>query len=60
MTVVRFPEMVSTEATERVCRNCKWRSDEFTSVCVNADSSKCADFVDADDTCMAFEVNDDG
>ena len=60
MTVVRFPEMVSTEATEQVCQNCRFQSDEFTSVCVNGDSPRCADFVAADDTCEAFEVTDNG
>ena len=38
-----------------VCRNCKWRSDEFTSSCVNGCSPNRGDFVMADDTCHEFE-----
>ena len=37
------------------CKNCEYRSDEFTSVCVNPDSPKCADFVCADDACERWE-----
>ena len=37
------------------CKNCEYRSDEFTSVCVNPDSPKCADFVSADDACDHWE-----
>lgn len=37
------------------CATCRYRSDEFTSVCVNPDSPKCADFVDADDACEHWE-----
>lgn len=39
----------------RKCANCKYRSDEFTSVCVNPDSPKRADFVSADDACEHWE-----
>lgn len=45
---------------DHCCRTCKYRSDEFTSVCVNADSEHCADFVMADDTCPKFERKQDG
>lgn len=55
MTVIRMADMGSSGTTKKVCRDCRWRSDEFASVCVNADSSKCTDFVDADDSCTAWE-----
>ena len=37
------------------CSTCKWRSDDFTSVCTNGDSERRADFVDADDNCECWE-----
>ena len=37
------------------CKNCRYRSDEFTSVCVNPDSPKRADFVREDDGCEWWE-----
>ena len=37
------------------CKKCRWRPDEFTSVCVNPDSPKCADFVREDDGCEWWE-----
>ena len=40
---------------KHVCANCKWRSDEFTSVCVNDASEHLADFVKADDECEWWE-----
>lgn len=40
---------------EHICGNCDWRSDDFTSVCVNGDSPNCADFVDFTDTCEHWE-----
>lgn len=43
----------------KVCENCRWRSDEFTSVCCNSDSKHCADYVCADDTCEFFERRED-
>ena len=38
------------------CASCKWLSDDFTSVCVNSDSPRCADFVSADYWCKEYEV----
>ena len=37
------------------CKNCKWRSDNFTSVCVNGESERRADFVCEDDSCEKWE-----
>lgn len=59
MTVIRFTEMGLSGTTKQICQNCKWWSDEFTSACVNADSPRCADFVEKDDTCECFEVKND-
>ena len=39
----------------RKCATCRYRSDEFTSVCVNSYSPKRADFVSADDACEHWE-----
>lgn len=36
---------------KKTCATCRWRSDAFTSVCVNAESDHRADYVDADCTC---------
>lgn len=36
---------------DKRCSNCKWRSDDFTSVCVNDESDHLADFVEANETC---------
>ena len=47
--------MKKNEKSEKRCWNCKWLSDDFTSVCVNAKSEHRADFVDADDLCAEFE-----
>lgn len=41
------------------CGNCKWRSDDFTSVCVNDASDYLADFVDADGVCECWEQKKD-
>ena len=38
-----------------ICANCEWRSDEFTSVCVNDASDHLADFVEAEGTCECWE-----
>jgi len=38
------------------CESCRWRSDEFTSVCVNDASDHLADFVSADDRCEEWEA----
>lgn len=45
----------SANGTPRVCETCKWRSDDFRSVCVNDESDNLADFVDANDTCDKWE-----
>lgn len=47
--------MKEQNGTTRTCATCRYRSDGFTSVCVNPDSPKRADFVDADDACMCFK-----
>ena len=39
------------------CGDCWWLSDRFTCVCVNEQSSHCADFVRLDDTCPYFDVD---
>lgn len=44
---------------DHCCRNCEYRSDEFTSACVNADSEHCEDFVMADDTCEHWKEKTD-
>ncbi len=44
---------------QQACKNCHYRSDDFTSVCVNADSDRVADFVMPDDWCEEWEGNDD-
>ena len=36
------------------CATCRYRSDEFTSVCVNDQSSRCADFVEKDYWCPEY------
>lgn len=40
---------------DKRCENCKWRSDEFTSVCVNDASDHLADFVEANQVCEHWE-----
>lgn len=47
--------MIKEKNQEHVCKNCKWRSDDFTSVCVNDASDHLADFVMADDNCPEWE-----
>ena len=42
------------------CETCRWRSDDFTSVCVNADSDHVADFVSAIDVCDEWEHRMEG
>jgi len=37
------------------CFYCKWLTDEFTSICWNDESERCADFVDFTDTCEHWE-----
>ena len=46
---------VSKVLAQRGCKNCKWRSDDFTSVCVNDASDHLADYVMADDVCECWE-----
>ena len=41
------------------CANCKWRSDDFTSVCVNDASDKLADFVRPEESCPEWEGTDE-
>ena len=41
------------------CMSCKWRSDDFMSVCINSDSAYCADFVSNDMRCREYERADD-
>ena len=40
----------------RVCMNCKWRSDGFMSACINDESEHLADYVDEADTCPEWEA----
>lgn len=40
----------------RACKNCKWRSDGYNSVCVNDASDHLADFVEADGFCGCWEA----
>lgn len=40
---------------KKSCDNCKWRSDEFTSVCVNDRSDRLADFVEGGECCSEWE-----
>lgn len=42
----------------KTCCTCKWYSDPFVSVCVNADSEHCADFVEPGETCEEWEEKD--
>ena len=44
---------------DKRCENCKWRSDDFTSVCVNDESDHLADFVEADGVCDCWEMLND-
>lgn len=46
----------SANGTPRVCETCKWRSDDFTSVCVNDESDHLADFVETDCVCEWWET----
>lgn len=43
----------------KTCMTCKWCHDpEFTSVCVNSDSEKCADFAFDDYWCELWEEDE--
>lgn len=37
------------------CYNCAWLSDMYVSVCCNAQSDHCADFVSVGDRCQYWE-----
>ena len=50
-----YDDMIEEKQQEHVCKNCKWRSDDFTSVCVNDASDHLADFVMPDDGCEEWE-----
>ena len=41
------------------CEKCEWRSDDFSSVCVNGESPHRADFVDRNDCCDVFKAKRD-
>ncbi len=43
------------EFFDGLCASCKWRSDDFTSVCVNDASDHLADFVAWNDFCEKWE-----
>lgn len=47
------------ENHEKKCATCKWRSDGFTSVCVNDRSDRLADFVMPDEVCDEWEEADE-
>ena len=51
----RHDKAVEEMKNGKVCATCKWRSDEFTSVCVNDASDHLADFVTGDMTCTEWE-----
>ena len=55
-----FLKSVADMLRDGTCRNCEFRSDDFTSVCVNSDSSHCADFVCANDSCEYFKEKKNG
>jgi len=40
---------------EKLCSNCKWLSDSFSSVCCNSQSEHCADFVEKETVCQQWE-----
>lgn len=55
-----FLKTVADMLRDGTCRNCEYRSDDFTSACVNADSQNCADFVSANDSCEHFKEKKNG
>ena len=55
-----FLKAVAGMLRDGTCRNCEYRSDDFTSACVNADSPHCADFVSANDSCEHFKEKKNG
>ena len=48
------------ERSIRCCATCKWRSDDFDSVCVNDASDHLADFVYADQCCPEWQPSEGG
>lgn len=50
---------MSDENLVKCCASCKWRSDDFSSVCVNDASDSLADFVSTDDYCDCWEGRKD-
>jgi hypothetical protein len=44
---------------EQKCKNCKYHDSAFSWVCVNADSSYCADFTDNEDWCSEYRDRED-
>lgn len=44
---------------EKTCGACKWRSDDFSSVCTNGNSPNRGDFVLAEDSCDEFEEEEE-
>ena len=45
------------EQDKKVCNNCWYLSDDFTSVCVNDKSPHCGDFVSKDGSCPLFDLD---
>ena len=45
---------------KKTCGTCKWRSDNYMSVCVNERSDHLADFVFHDGKCSEWEEKTDG
>ena len=60
MTHLLSDENIRTrrETMTRTCATCKWRSDEYTSVCVNDESDHLADFVEASQSCPVWEAKE--
>ena len=54
-----YDYMTEEKQQEHVCKNCKWLSDDFTSVCVNDASDYLADFVMPEDGCPEWEGEDE-
>lgn len=51
--------MIEEKQQEQVCKKCKWRSDDFTSVCVNDASDHLADFVMPEDGCPEWKAKEE-
>ena len=54
-----YDYMTEEKQQEHVCKNCKWRSDDFTSVCVNDSSDYLADFVLPNDGCPEWKAKEE-